>query len=274
MKVGAAEALPSVRSVDTRTLAERVAEVIRDGIVRGTFPAGQPLRELELAAHIGVSRIPLREALCRLAGQGFITTHPHRGAVVANISAEELRDIADARLALDELAIRLAIPHLTANDIDKAEVLLQMKLAAADVAEFSRLDRELIATIYRAANRPILLATIERLIDESSRYLHLFFLHMKHRRASDPSLRKFIEALRRRCPDDAVMAIRECCGAAIESATRFIEEHRATGGAVSLDRMKALHDDHEIVTAAPQRPSKAYASADGVVRRRRNSRNT
>src|SRR5512139_2694750 len=109
---------------DTRTLAQRVADRIRDAIVRGALPGALPLRQAELAAQFGVSPIPLREALRQLEAEGFVTLHPYRGAVVSTTSVAEAREITELRTMLDTRALRLAFPKLTPATLRRAEELL------------------------------------------------------------------------------------------------------------------------------------------------------
>src|SRR5262245_65995160 len=83
-----------------RTIADQVAEVIRQRILSGQLKGGQPIRQEHLAAEMGVSRIPLREALKQLAAEGFVTLDSHKGAVVAELSVDEVEELLHLRLRL------------------------------------------------------------------------------------------------------------------------------------------------------------------------------
>src|SRR5437868_10445798 len=97
----------SIGELDTEAVRRRrttpgmVADVLRDAIRSGDLKGGQPLRQDELAAQFGLSRIPVREALRRLEGEGLVTVNPHRGAVVSILSNEELHEICEIRVALE-----------------------------------------------------------------------------------------------------------------------------------------------------------------------------
>ena len=91
-----------------RTLADQAALAIQDAILDGEFAPGARLTIDELARSIDISPMPVRDALRKLAQTGFVEYVPHRGATVALLSVEDLRDTWDARLALESLAIRRA----------------------------------------------------------------------------------------------------------------------------------------------------------------------
>ena len=81
---------------------------------------GSQLREIPLAADLGVSRAPLREALGILADEGLIVKYPYRGVFVAEVSATGMTEIASLRKRLEPYAIELAIPRLTGTSRIKA----------------------------------------------------------------------------------------------------------------------------------------------------------
>ena len=100
---------------------ELIAAALREAIIRGTILPGTQLRQSEVAAEFGVSSIPVREALLQLEAQGFVTIHHNRGAIVPEISLEEIAELFDIRIVLETMVIRLAIPRLSENDLRKAE---------------------------------------------------------------------------------------------------------------------------------------------------------
>ena len=90
---------------EVRTRREEAADAIRRAIISGDLQPGQRLREVALAAELGVSRPTLREALRTLVQEGLCEQEPHRGFAVASLDAEAIRDLADTRLVLDRMAI-------------------------------------------------------------------------------------------------------------------------------------------------------------------------
>lgn len=93
---------------DARPLRDLVADAVRTAITTGALPPGTRVREEQLALDHGVSRVPVREALQRLAGEGFLTLSPRRGATVATPSATKTIELMEIRRSLELLAVRLA----------------------------------------------------------------------------------------------------------------------------------------------------------------------
>jgi len=104
------------------SLADKVYVEIRDRIMAGAFPQGSRLRERELADALGVSRIPLREALPRLEADGFVATSPRRGARVAQLTVRDIEEVYTVRLGVDVFAARLAALRAAAGAVTAIEV--------------------------------------------------------------------------------------------------------------------------------------------------------
>ena len=98
-------------------MKETLVETLRDEIIRGDFVPGQYLRLEEIASRFDVSTMPVREALRDLEAEGLVTIFPHRGAIVTELSADELQDIYDIRVTLEEMATRLAVPLMTEDTL-------------------------------------------------------------------------------------------------------------------------------------------------------------
>lgn len=104
----------------TVSRAERVYHEIRDRLLRGDFPVGRRLVELQLAAEHGTSRTPIREALRRLEGDGHLERDPSGGLRPAVPSVREMRELYDVRVALEELVVSRAA---TAGDAAALDAL-------------------------------------------------------------------------------------------------------------------------------------------------------
>lgn len=98
-------------------LRDDVHARLRDAIVDGTLAPNEQLRDTELAAWLGVSRTPVREALLELARSGLVQTVPGRSTVVAPVDARSVRDAQAVVAAMHRLAVETAVPHLAAGDI-------------------------------------------------------------------------------------------------------------------------------------------------------------
>jgi DNA-binding GntR family transcriptional regulator len=119
--------------IEQRTTPGSIAHVLRAAILDGTLEPGSRLREIPLAADLGVSRAPLRQALGILADEGLIVKYPYRGAFVAKVSATAMSEIASLRIRLEPYAIELAIPRLTGTGrIRLTRALEEMAAGAAN----------------------------------------------------------------------------------------------------------------------------------------------
>ncbi len=115
-----------------RTTPAAVADVLRAAILAGTLPPATQLRETHIAAELGISRAPLREALTLLSEEGLVVRIPFRGAFVAESTAETIAEIAGLRGRLDPFAIELALPRLDAGARSRASRLVDDMALAAD----------------------------------------------------------------------------------------------------------------------------------------------
>tara|TARA_B100000678_G_scaffold135894_1_gene113581 strand:- start:305 stop:961 length:657 start_codon:yes stop_codon:yes gene_type:complete len=160
-------------SIVVRTLSEQVFEIIRERIVSGQVARDAPIRQDALAAELGVSKIPVREALARLEQEGLLTSHANRGYSVRAMSADEAVEIFELRLAIEPAAARAG--SLVADDDDRATVerlFEELDTAtmegASDVAER---NRRFHTALVRPGQRLLTIQLIERLAVLSERYV-------------------------------------------------------------------------------------------------------
>lgn len=99
---------PKAPAAPPSPLNQQVAAAIRERILAGTLVPGERLAEEKLSADLGVSRVPVREALRHLAAEGLVVLRPRRGAVVFSHTEEEVRDLVEVRATLEGLNARLA----------------------------------------------------------------------------------------------------------------------------------------------------------------------
>jgi DNA-binding GntR family transcriptional regulator len=96
----------ALAKLEQRTTPDTVADTLREAILDGTLPAGAKLRETQIAAELGISRAPLREAFRRLEEEGLVLKVPFVGAFVAEVSESSINDIARLRAVLEPWALR------------------------------------------------------------------------------------------------------------------------------------------------------------------------
>ena len=142
------------------SLANRIVDRIVDAIASGGLEPGQRLIEVEIAAALGVSRMPLREALKLLEAQGILAVTPRRGAVIVGFDEQRTRQICEARLALERLALHAAAAALRADPAGPAvldRLILQMRQKAeqGDWLAAGKADLEFHRRIVLAARNPV-----------------------------------------------------------------------------------------------------------------------
>src|SRR5438874_11719461 len=102
-----------VAPIQRQTVAGMTVDALRERILRGDYPEGEPLRQDALADELGVSRIPVREALRQLEAEGLVTFSPHRGAVVSSLSLDEIVELFELRAEIETDLLARAIPRTT-----------------------------------------------------------------------------------------------------------------------------------------------------------------
>ena len=163
-----------------RTVKDALVETLRDEIVRGDFAPGEYLRLEEIAARYDVSTMPVREALRDLEAEGLVTIFPHRGAIVTELTADELQDIYDIRVILEEMATRLAVPRMTeATLAELTSLLKQMENHVGDVATAVKLNHQFHLALYAASGRRHLCELNRMLRYRAQHYLHLFSVEVE-----------------------------------------------------------------------------------------------
>jgi DNA-binding GntR family transcriptional regulator len=223
---------------DRQTLAESITGRLRQLILDGQLPPGQALRPADLAPRLGVSAMPVREALRILEAEGLVTFRPRIGARVAEIQEEDVEELYLVRGALEGLAARLAATNLTEAGLAQLhEAFDEMTAARArhDFDTFSQYDKEFHRRQYAASGRPGLVKKILDLWDVGRR---IYAITPRTAESMEPAYeahRAILEALDRR---DAEAA---------EQRTRIHTEEAA--GRI-LAALRELQRDTE--TAAPE----------------------
>ncbi|MEM8812199.1 MAG: GntR family transcriptional regulator [Pseudomonadota bacterium] len=193
--------------------AQTVARTLRTEIVNGSIAPGIRLGQDDLARRFGISRMPVREALRLLQSEGLVELPPNRSAIVAEIDVDDMVDIFDMRVALETLAIRLAIPHLTNAQIDAASVV-QREMETAEQGDYGRLNAELHRLLYAPCRRQRLLTEIQRLAGHADRYLRLALNAPQQRQDSDAEHRVLVDACYARQAEVAVEIMEKHIGQA------------------------------------------------------------
>jgi DNA-binding GntR family transcriptional regulator len=142
---------------------------MRDLVLTGVLVPGEQINELELAAELGVSRTPVREAIGQLIADGLVEDRPYRGKFVRLFSATQVAQLYDVRAVLEAHAVRLATPRLTAEQLDRLRVILddtQAALAAGDLDWYGAADRAFHDTLASYSGNQTLIDSLQRLASQ------------------------------------------------------------------------------------------------------------
>jgi DNA-binding GntR family transcriptional regulator len=113
------------QSIDFTTLQEKVTATIREAIFTQTFKPGERLIQDELAAKLGVSRMPIREALRCLEREGLVEMLPHKGAQVIGISKEDIEELYYLRSFLEGVTVQKSMNFLSSSDREELQDLVE-----------------------------------------------------------------------------------------------------------------------------------------------------
>ena len=144
-----------------RSLADEVAERLRDAILHGQLAPEEPLREATLSELMGVSRGPVREALTILEREGLVVTTPTGRTYVARLSHQELDDVFSLRKALERVAVEYACVRATPEDLERVQAVVDEMAKAVDEVfspkAMAELDMRFHEAVYHAAHHQRLL---------------------------------------------------------------------------------------------------------------------
>lgn len=203
-----------------------IAEALRKAIMRGTLKSEQPLRQDEIAAEFGVSKIPVREALFQLEAEGLVTFYRNRGAMVSALSPTEAHEIYLMRVALEAVALRQAIPRLKTADFIKAESILKTIDHETEPFKWSELNWEFHTTLYQAANLPRLMDMVRTLHVNVARYF-VVYQAMAYRDTSQGEHYAILKACQQQDSETACRYLEQHLSAASIGLINYLEQSRA-----------------------------------------------
>ncbi|SEL87352.1 GntR family transcriptional regulator [Nonomuraea pusilla] len=192
------------------TAQQFVLAELRRAITTGRLRPGAPIRQDALAEELQVSRVPLREALKTLQGEGLVSYQAHRGYFVETLSLADLREVYRIRELLEEEAVRKAVARLTDADLDRLEETqrdVEDAAARGDVLAMATANRLFHMTLFECAGMPRLTRLIRTLWDSTDAYRSMYYGEGGNRERVVKEHRATLEALRRRAADEAVATL-------------------------------------------------------------------
>lgn len=208
-----------------QTSTGRVAAMLRDQILSGALPEGMQLRQEKLAAELGVSRVPIREALHQLEAEGLVTLESHKGAVVSGLSIDDLEEVYEIRARLETWLLELSMPLLTQQDYARTEALLATMAEDQQDEHWSSLNWSFHSTLYAPANRPQTLELIRKLYLNAYRHFPL-------------PIR--LTGGRDRMHREHEFLLKLCREGDVQRAKDHLEQHILMGARQLISRLKAM----------------------------------
>jgi DNA-binding GntR family transcriptional regulator len=192
-----------------KTLKETVVVSLRKAILYGDIKPGEQLKQEQIAKHLGISRMPVREALSQLESEGLIQNIPYKGCVVNRFTSEDIREIYQIRKVLESYANELAAKNMTDEDIERLEALMaKMKacVEAHDIESYASFDREFHQAIFENSQNKRLKQIIVTIWKSFPLYL-AYSIPRRIQRSFDEQSR-IVEAIRRHDPKGAARLAR------------------------------------------------------------------
>jgi DNA-binding GntR family transcriptional regulator len=205
-----------------KTAVELVTDELRQRILSGQMPSGSALRQEALADELGVSRIPLREAIRLLSSEGLVDFYPHRGAYVSMLSKDEVQEFFDLRLRLEPWLFHEAAMLISIAELDRAEGLVN-KMDTAGAQEWGALNWELHELLYSAAGRPAAMNIVRALHEKSERYFRFQVVNAPIRQQAHEEHLALIELCRHRQADKAQAALERHIADAAKQILTIVE---------------------------------------------------
>jgi DNA-binding GntR family transcriptional regulator len=212
-----------------QTLTGMTLDALRDRILRGGFPEGEPLRQDAIADELGVSRIPVREALRQLEAEGLVTFNPHRGAVVTTLSLQEIAELFELRADIESDLLRRSIPLMSTDDHKRATEILDAydkALRSGEVSGWGELNWQFHSTLYAPSNRQFTMGIVSKMHQHSDRYLRMQLSLTHGETRAKQEHRAILVAVKKRDATKASRLMRDHILGAGRSLVTFLEEHR------------------------------------------------
>lgn len=183
-----------------QTLREKIADAIRDDIIKGRLKAGQRVSEPELAARYGISRTPVREAFRQLTAEGFLQLTPRKGARITYLTEKDVSEFYELKSVLEGYAAGIAAAKIKDKDLARMEELndqMQRFHERGDLKHIVKVHNEFHDIFLEAAGNEQLYSTVRQLASRYQRFTILLALTGKNPEAVSQH-RKIIDAFRER----------------------------------------------------------------------------
>ncbi|WP_122602716.1 GntR family transcriptional regulator [Pseudomonas viridiflava] len=217
-----------------------IEEKLRNAIIDGSLPSGTALRQQELATLFGVSRMPVREALRQLEAQSLLRVETHKGAVVAPLITEDAVDAYSLRILLESEALRLSIPHLTAEDLAAARSYIEQLEVETDYTQIGRLNRLFHMSLYAKTRNKRLMQLVEEGLNEEERFLRFNLSSMGLGKLSQDDHWELLRLAKAKAVEPTVAALQYHLNRGVQAITQYLNSKASEEKTVRL--RKKTHD--------------------------------
>lgn len=214
-----------------KTRTQLVVETLREKILSGEFKAGESLRQAALATELNVSRIPVREALLQLEGEGLVMFEPHKGATVTELNAKHVDELFELRAMLEGNLLAASLPLLTEEKLTEASNILaklDKALGTENAANtWSELNSNYHNCLYSAANRPQTQDLVNTLNKNADRYIRMHLLWAGGISKAGPEHNQLLAFCKTGDVDEAVAVLRHHILSSRDEIKAFLEQREA-----------------------------------------------
>lgn len=183
------------------TAQESVLKSLRKMLATSRLKPGQQIIQDALAARLGVSRVPVREALKVLQAEGRVIHDPHRGYFVSELNIEDLAEIYHLRALLEDEALKLGVPNASASDVAAIKAIHEEGILASrkgDITQMAFLNRKFHLAIYQLSKQERLITLIENLWDSIDAYRYLFLNDSGNRNRTNEDHARMVQAIKQK----------------------------------------------------------------------------
>jgi DNA-binding GntR family transcriptional regulator len=211
-------------AVESRSASAIVTDALREGILHGTLPGGERLRQDAIATRFGVSQMIVREAFKQLVTEGFLKAEPRRGVSVAHLTADEAQEMTELRSLIEAKALEWAIPQMSKADLEKAARILAELDKAKSTDRIIALNARFHEALYAPARKDRTLAMVANLRMNFERYLRFTWQETHHLDQSQKEHRQILDL---------------CVARDVERACTLLRQHILGTGSLLVERLQS-----------------------------------
>ncbi|WP_136161309.1 GntR family transcriptional regulator [Sphingomonas flavalba] len=221
--------IQTTEKLERSTTSADVARVLRRRILEGRYGEEQFIRQDVIATELGVSRIPVREALAQLESEGLVIREKYRGAIVPKLSLSEIEEIYELRGMIEPYLLAHAISNITPRQVRQLREIITRSMATDLVADWAGLNVDFHRKLYEVAGKPLTLQVLDNLLIRADRYLKLQnFNSLATKNESDAEHARILDLVEKRDVKAATAALRTHIRWNAEDVRQSIAPGRAT----------------------------------------------